>query len=281
MASELGEIVDLPIKEIFLDQEFNCRGYVAPIDVVEFAQQLARDKLQNPIQVQYWSDPKHPEYKYRIIAGHRRTLAFRINKKETIPAIVRKDIITNLDAKKANLIENLHRKNLNIKQEAHAIQAFDQAGWPEVMISEQTGQSRGWVKVRLQLLTLPDDIQDVAAAGLLTQEHIKMLYGRPREAQYEFVKEVKEAKARGEKIEIEKPLKKINPHERKFRPQAEIRAKLVEIYAITGMGLHTRCMAFCAGDISEYDLMKSIEDWAKENGIEYKVPEEMVAARFE
>lgn len=280
MPSEMGELKDIPLTELFLDNSFNSRGPIVPIDVAEFARSLEKEKLQNPITVQPWQDPTNPNIKYRIISGHRRTLAFKILKRTSIPAIVRHDLLTDLDARKANLVENLHRKQLNIKQEAHALKPFFDASWTEMEIASHLEQSRGWVKIRQMLLTLPEDIQDVAAAGLINQEHIRQMYGKPKEQQYEFVREVKEAKARGEKITIEKPEKKINPHDKVVRTRRQMFEMIERLIGIAGAGLHTRALAWAAGEISEYELMKDFKKYCDMIDVPYEIPNEMVMARL-
>lgn len=278
--SDLGTLTDIPLDELLIDHEFNHRGVLTPIDVAAFAADLKRDGLRTPITVQPWTDPKNPKIKYRVVAGHRRAMAFRLLHNPSIPGFV-KQFVDELAARKDSLIENLHRKDLNIKQEAHAMKPFVDAFWSEQEIADRLGQSRGWVKVRLMLLTLPEKIQNIAAAGLITQEHIKMLQGKSEEQQYAFVREVKEATARGEKLHIDKPVKKTNPHALKPRGREEIFAKIGEIYAILGeMGLWSRGMSWCAGQISEYELMKEVEKWAIDNGHSYRIPHEMVMAKF-
>lgn len=279
--STLGTLTTINCDELFIDHDFNHRGVVAPMDVVDLAKSIERDGLLTPITVQPWTDPNNPKIKYKVVAGHRRSMAVkRILKRPTIAAFV-KVYENQLMAKTASLIENLQRKELNIKQEAHGIKEFSDAYWSEQEIAEHLSQSRGWVKVRLQLLTLCDKVQDYAAAGLITQEHIRFLQGKSEHAQLEFVREVKEQKAKGEKLVIEKPVKKTNPHIKKPRTREEVFEKMTELYGIFGeMDFWARCMSWCAGEISEYDLMKDVERWAKEHGNNYRIPHEMLLAKI-
>lgn len=277
---EQGTFAHVRLDELLVDHEWNHRGFVAPIDVLELARSIDKDGLQTPILVQPWSDPKNPKTKYKVVAGHRRAMAFRVLKRETIPSFVKlyKDQIA---AQTASLIENLQRKGLNIKQEAHALKVYTDAYWSEEQIATHLSQSRGWVKIRLLLLNLCDKVQDYAAADLITQEHIRFLQGKAEYAQLAFIKEVKEAKAKGEKLMVEKPVKKTNPHVLKNRGREEIFAKMTEIYAVFGeMDFWSRCMSWCAGQITEYDLMKDVEKWAIENGHSYRVPHEMLLAKL-
>jgi ParB/RepB/Spo0J family partition protein len=281
MNSDLGTLTDVRLDELLVDHDWNHRGFVAPMDVIDLAHSIERDKLQTPITVQPWTDPKNPKVKYKVVAGHRRaTACHKILKWTTIPAFV-KVYENQIAARTASLIENLQRKELNIKQEAHALKTYTDAYWSEQDIADHLSQSRGWVKVRLQLLNLCEKVQDYAAAGLLTQEHIRLLQGKSETQQLAFVHEVKEAKAKGEKLTIEKPVKKTNPHALKPRGREEIFEKMTELYGIFGqMEFWARCMSWCAGQITEYDLMKDVERWAKEHGHSYRIPTEMLMAKL-
>src|ERR1019366_295766 len=139
-------------EEIFSDEEFNCRGFIAPSDVVDLARDIASEGLLSPIVVQPAGDVtehKMPRGKFwRIIAGHRRYAAmFLINKTPMIPCIVR----TGLNPVKAlilNLGENNNRKSLNILQEARALERLKNQGLGQTEIAQALKVPRPWVQTR-------------------------------------------------------------------------------------------------------------------------------------
>jgi ParB/RepB/Spo0J family partition protein len=279
--STLGTLIDVNCDELLIDHDFNHRGLVVKMDVDDLARSIKRDGLLTPITVQPWTDPRNPKIKYKVVAGHRRSVAVKsVLKLPTISAFV-KVYVDQLAARTASLIENLQRKELNIKQEAHGIKPFIEAYWSEQQVADHLSQSRGWVKIRLQLLNLCDKVQDYAAAGLITQEHIRHLQGKSETQQLEFVREVKEQLAKGEKLVIEKPVKAVNPHVKKQRTRPEIFEKMTELYGIFGsMEFWAKCMSWCAGEITEYELMREVERWAKDNGHAYRIPHAMLAAKL-
>src|SRR6185436_17782459 len=114
------EIVQIPIKEIFSDSEFNCRGHIIPFDVMELANSIRANGLQQPVVVEPYNQGV---YKYRIVMGHRRTMACHMVPLETVPCIVKKDL-SRIQALTMNLVENLDRKDLTVMQEARAISKF-------------------------------------------------------------------------------------------------------------------------------------------------------------
>src|SRR5262245_14130389 len=104
--------VMVPMDQIFSDDDFNCRGRIAPIDVIDLAKSIEEVGLQQPIVVQPYKHPLNPKILYRIMAGHRRFMAFRVNKSDKIPAFIREGL-TDFEARLLNLTENLKRQDLN------------------------------------------------------------------------------------------------------------------------------------------------------------------------
>lgn len=251
------EPVELPISEIYADDEFNCRGNIAPIDVVHLAKDIQRIGLLSPIVVQPFN--KNGK-KYRVVCGYRRLAAFKINQATTIPAFI-KEGLSDLQARVVNLGENINRKDLNLLQEAKAILPFKAAGWSGNRIAEELGVNRGWLQIRLALLDLPEEIQKEAAAGIINQQHILQLHGMPKTRQFEAVKRIKEAKERGQKVVT------IHKDEgtpkaaftKKARKKDEIFEKIVYILQVVGeQNLGSRALAWASGEISDNELEEDI-----------------------
>ena len=148
--------VDIPIAQIFADEEFNCRGHLAPMDVMDLVPDIKKRGLDYPITVRPYEGKEGKTH--RIITGHRRFLACKLLEWPTIPSRVRTDLKP-FDENIMNLTENILRKDLNMLQEARGLMAFRKAKWKEDIIAAQVGMSRGWVQVRMMLLDLPEDIR--------------------------------------------------------------------------------------------------------------------------
>jgi ParB family chromosome partitioning protein len=193
------EVQEIDISSIYSDNDFNCRGPIPKIDVVDLAKDIERNSLMFPISVQPVKDATGvPEgYSYRVIAGHRRLAAFIVLNKTTIPAMIRRGL-NELQARILNLGENLKRQNLNLLQEAKALQKLRELGLTQEQIAMELGSSRSWVQVRVNLLSLPEAIQNEAAAGMLNQSQIKQIYSlKTPERQYEAVRKIKNSLASG------------------------------------------------------------------------------------
>ena len=112
--------------------------------------------------------------RFTIIAGERRYRASRLAELDEIPAIVR-----DWDSQKrleAALVENLQRDDLNPVEEAMGVRRLmDEAGLTQEKAAERLGKSRPAVANLLRLLTLPDSVKQMLAAGKLSAGHARAL----------------------------------------------------------------------------------------------------------
>lgn len=252
----------IPIEEIFIDDDFNCRGAMAPIDVAALAEDIKTNGLHQPVLVMTCTPEESAKWgkKYKLIAGFRRTYAHKVLKYPQIMCVV-KEHMAEAQALLINLSENLKREDLNILQEAQAIQKLERAGIIQERIAEYVGMSRGWVCARLDLLKLPTDIQKEAAAGMITQYQIRELAKLHSEPQmYEAVKKIKEAKMRGESTaNIVQSKRKVKATARKHRKPEQIAEMIDYIIDQIGGNIGTKCLAWAAGNISDIDLFNALE----------------------
>ncbi len=270
------EVQDIKLDRIWSDDDFNCRGIIVPMDVIDLVKDIDRNSLQFPICVQPISDVKSeniPEgFDFRIVAGHRRFASFKILKKDTIPTMI-KTKLSEIQARLLNLGENLKRQALNILQEALAIERLRDLGLNRRQVGEELGVSTSWVQVRYNLLDLPEIIQEEAAAGFLNQSQIKELSGLlNKNAQFEAVKKIKEARLRGEKSVSVGKTPTQDPYKKKRQPKNVVQEMISHISSGIGYGLHTRTLAWANGEISSADLFFDIQQYAEEHNIEYKIP---------
>jgi len=178
----------IPATDIQYDSSFNCRGAFTPQSVVDLAESIKENGLQFPIVVQPWGGS------YRLLAGHRRFKAVTIFLKwETVPATIRHNL-TEHQARILNLTENLERKDLNMLEEAQAIQHLYPDGVSLRTAAKELKRSTHWIHVRLRLLELPEAIQKKAAAGLLSAMNIEALCKLPKGDRVKAAEEIVKAK---------------------------------------------------------------------------------------
>lgn len=280
-------VENVNLDAIYINEDFNCRGPIAPIDVLDLVKDIERrtiiegDEIVDPglIEPIILSELPLPDQQtynkqYNLVAGFRRMKSFIILKRPQIPAII-KPPMTELDARILNLNENLQRKDLNIAQEAHALKELFDLGIGEVKIAETLHKSRGWVQIRGLFLDLPTDIQNEVAAGVINQMQIRHLHTimnkQGKEKLYEVARKIKDAKTKGEKLPETNPRRQVITA-KLVRTKQEMFNLMDHIRVTVGNGLHTRTIAWCAGEISSLELYESIKEYATVKGVIYTIP---------
>lgn len=285
------EVIHIPITEVYSDDDFNCRGIIISIDVTDLGIDIAKNGLQFPIAVQPAEDvgKELPDGKrYRIVAGHRRFKAWSIlhagwqpgepgpagvivesNPYVTIPCMVKRNL-SEVQARVLNLGENLKRRDLSILQEARAISHLHALGVPRDHVADELGMSSGWVQTRFNLLDLPEEVQQQADAGMINQKQIKELYSirHNEEAVMAAVRKIREAKQKGEKIGHVGKRKKPPVTAKKERKRPEIFDMIKFLRDSVGMGMHTRCLSWAAGEITTLEVFDDIREFCAENNID-------------
>lgn len=260
-------VKQLLMSEILADDEFNCRGQISPIDVVDLAKDIETRGLIQPVAVTPLEGK--PPYKWRLIAGFRRFMAHKVLKRTLISASICAEM-DEAEARIFNLSENIQRKDLDIVQEARALRRLRDLGVPREHVAAKLGKSGTWVQVRYYLLDLPEPIQQEVQAGYITQSQIRDLWSihqaAGEEATFEATKKLKDAKILGKKAVTLNP-NKIKPTAKNHRSRTEI-FTMIDMIADSGMkfGIHTRCLAWCAGEISTRELIESLKLYAEEQG---------------
>jgi len=263
MTKDADNIVNVPMEDIYADVEFNCRGVISPEDVIEMADSIDKQGLLQPVMVRPNAN-RDIDKKYSLVLGFRRYKAFLILERDTIPCVI-KETMTEDAARTLNLTENIHRKNLNILQEAKGIQYYWLMDLGRIQISKKIGMTQGWVQVRMSLLELPDDVHDLCVAGVISQPQIKVIAriwkSGDKEKFYSTVKKIKMARIRGEADPLEEGRKRdIKPNATTHRKRAEIFAMMDHVYSYMEPSIVTRCMAWCAGEISDLDLWGDLRE---------------------
>lgn len=258
-------VTSIPLDQIHYDDTFNCRGPITPLDVVDLAKDIDKRGLIQPVVIRPYSDTEISKTgkKYLLIAGYRRYMAHRVLKKETIDAAVREDMEDELDARLFNLSENLQRKELNIYQEAKAIEKLHLLGLGEHEAAEKLTKSRGWVQIRFMVLKLPEEIQQEIAAGFFNQPQIRDLHShfikKGKNAAFSVAREFKDDKIKGRKgtrrkVETDKP------NIKRHRSRSEIFDKQDKIREAYGNSIVTRVLAWCAGEITTEDFDAAVKE---------------------
>jgi len=241
--------VQIPIADILVDSDFNCRGAFTLLSVKELADSITEvGRLICPVIVQPWNKGG---FKYRLIVGFRRMRAVTFFLKWT-EILAHVADVTEHEARLLNLTENLERKNLNLLEEAMGMRNLHPEGLTVAQAKIELKKSSTWVRARLALLRMSPTIQQQAAAGLLTATDILELIPMTTDEQLAFTRKMIEHRAR--------PKFRAPGMGRRPRPAALQIQNMVRRMLQWGIdGLPTRALAWAAGTVSTEDLMKDIK----------------------
>jgi ParB family chromosome partitioning protein len=115
---------------------------------------------------------------FELIAGERRWRAARRAGLHTIPVLVQ--TANDTHSLEQALVENLHRQDLNVLEEAAAYQQLiEEFGFTHDQVATRVGKSRTAVTNILRLLQLPSGVQRLLAEGQITPGHARALLGTP------------------------------------------------------------------------------------------------------
>ena len=280
MAKLKYTILEIPVQEILFDDTFNCRGYFGLESVESLAKSIQAIGLQFPVLVQ----PFHGQFKYRLLAGHRRFKAVKnfLNWK-TIPAIVRDDL-TEYQARILNLTENLQRRDLNLLQEAKALQGLYpggigcEGGTSIRQVAKEIQKPSRWVCIRLRLLAMPEEIQKYAAAGWLSAVNLEAIWELPEEERVAAAERIVTSKRTYGKTSYLKH--GVNRSFVNRRSKNQICEMIANLYNHHIEGLHTRLLAWAAGYISDEEIKQDIDDHIAQNELTPRPPDQYLVPRI-
>jgi ParB family chromosome partitioning protein len=129
---------------------------------------------------------------YELIYGQRRLEASRAAGRTTILAIVVPAVPSSIDRTVAQLVENLHRDDLNAVDAAKAYREILDAGLTQRELAALLGIAQPTIANTLALLKAPDELQARVAAGELTRSHVEAIVRLPKAEQAEVARRVVE-----------------------------------------------------------------------------------------
>jgi ParB/RepB/Spo0J family partition protein len=270
MPEHISQLAKIPLDQIHVDDEENCRGKIAPVDVFELAADIKEHGQHEPVIVRLTHKEDSTTHKpivqpYILVAGFCRFLAHRVNKSTEIEAVIRD--MSPLEAVIVNFSENLKRKDLNIMQEANTIRRLVRMGLERKSICRIIGKSDGWVQPRMYLIQMEPEIQRLAQAGILSAENIRQLWSyKGKEERLAVVKQIRARRERGYigsiKIKPPKDPKRNRANIKKARDRGEINNFLDHLLDRgVPFGLHTRMLAWASGQITDMEICVDLQSF--------------------
>lgn len=141
----------------------------------DLAESIKKYGILQPLSIRSNPDKsKFSHFQYELVAGERRLRAAKLLGMEQVPCILIESD-TKTSAALA-IIENLHRKDLNIFEEASAIAALiDIYHLTQEQIAAQLSLTQAAVANKLRLLRLSEDEKALILSNNLTERHARAL----------------------------------------------------------------------------------------------------------
>jgi ParB family chromosome partitioning protein len=164
-AAAAPALLELPLDAIRPNPD-QPRAAIGEEALRALADSIAESGLMQPVVVRPAGEPGG----YELIAGERRWRAARAAGLDRIPALVREaDPRERLELA---LVENLVREDLNPIEVAQACACLvEDFGQGPSALAARLGRSRPAISNLMRLLELPEDVQELVAAGRLTEGH--------------------------------------------------------------------------------------------------------------
>ena len=162
---------EIPIGEIQVGED-RVRRIVPDAALASLADSIARHGVIEPILVR--SIPGAPDgtQRWSLIAGERRLRAARMCGLSALPAIAIE--ATQTEAAVLAIIENLHREDLNLFEEAFAIRSLiTLGGMTQEVCARRLSVSQSYVANKLRLLRLSTAEQEWILTHGLTERHAR------------------------------------------------------------------------------------------------------------
>lgn len=257
----------VPMDEIWIDPEFNCRDTFLPESVKTLADDIQASGLTYPVLIQPWG--KNPPYRFRLIAGFRRHAACQMIRMVKIPAMVTEKDITEFEAHKLNFMENLERRDLNLLEEARGIAKLFPSGETTAGIARELGKTQTWVRRRIGALYLPLDIQLMLASGRLLQGDLDTLI--PMKDDPEAARKAAHAildarlESPNKARRVRETFRKGRYVTDKRRTKGQISKMIYRMFNLGINGFPTRVAAWCAGGVVDEELIDEMAVYAEKS----------------
>ena len=173
---------ELPVEKL-VPRKNQPRRTIDPAELESMVATVRALGIIQPIVVRPLDAPSS-DY-YEIVAGERRWRAAQQGGMSTVPVIIR-----SLDERRTalySLAENVARSDLNPIELARGYQrVVKEQGLSQTGLAEAIGQNIKTVNRIMQLLKLPETIQELIEQSALTAKHGELLLGLPGAQQLEW-----------------------------------------------------------------------------------------------
>lgn len=158
------QLIDVPVAKLQPNPSQPRKHFV---ELEELSRSLREEGQQTPLLVRPFGDG------YEIVQGERRWRAAQLAGLATLRAEVRD--LTDAQAFRLALVENMQRANLTPMEEAEAFALLTAEGMNQAAIGELVGRGQSYVSHKLRLRNAPEPLQAFIALGALDEGHLRQL----------------------------------------------------------------------------------------------------------
>ncbi|EGA70971.1 chromosome (plasmid) partitioning protein ParB/stage 0 sporulation protein J [Vibrio sinaloensis DSM 21326] len=181
--SSEGELTDLSINSL-KPGVYQPRKDMSPEALEELAASIESQGIIQPIVVRQVENDK-----FEIIAGERRWRAARKAGLKQVPCVIKN--VEDRAAIAMALIENIQREDLNVIEEAVALERLqNEFTLTHQQVADVIGKSRAAVSNILRLNQLENDVKSLVSENLLDMGHARALLALQGEQQVEVASQV-------------------------------------------------------------------------------------------
>lgn len=255
LADKRYDNFEIPIQQIWVDTDGNCRDSFTEESVKDLAGTIASEGLIIPVIVHPIEECTNAPggFKYHLICGHRRLAACKFLSWPTITSSLRIGL-SERQIQRMNLMENLERKDLNLIEEAKALDNLFGLHRTDRSISTELKKPLKWVQVRRKVLTLPEFVQQAVASGRLSSRDLQAIMAHPDPESL-----AKDLVAAG----LKKKKHHILYRGRQTKNKAEVKAMITKLL---DEGFHPnilRLLGWAIGEVDD-DTLKEAMSWLRD-----------------
>ena len=164
---QIGNILHIDVKKIFPNPSQPRKSF-SEEGIIKLADSISRYGIIQPLSVRQIGE------NYELIAGERRLRAAKELNLTTVPCIISN--VTEEKSAEISIIENLIREDLNIFEQAEAIEALiDTYNLTQEQIAEKLSNSQSFVANKLRLLRFNAQEREIILKNNLTERHARSL----------------------------------------------------------------------------------------------------------
>jgi ParB family chromosome partitioning protein len=165
------KVLEVPT-DVVRANPFQPRKRIDDERLKELSESIKADGILQPVVV------RRKGADYELVMGERRLQAARLAGLPMIPVVIRD--VSDADALRLAIVENIQRENLNAIEEAQAYRRLiSEFNVSQAEVAGMVGKDRSSVANTIRLLNLPEEVQRLIEDGSLTGGHGRALLSLP------------------------------------------------------------------------------------------------------